>query len=349
MTIFSVGESVGGHHQGWGTMYLSQFGLRARPFRTTPDVDGYYPATTHERALAELTRGLNDDEGVMLLQADPGLGKTLLAHRLIEGLPAKTRSAFLTHGAFQNRADLLQAILFDLDLPYQELSEQELRLSLLESCLEHFRTGGRTVMLIDEAHLLPAGMFEELRLLSNLEGKQGKAVQIILIGLPRMAETIELPGLEVLRQRLSVCAKLAPLDANESADYLLHQLRRCGGRPEKLLGEDVLDIISHACKGVPRFLNQAAHLAFSLTEEAGSTQVDAEAAVEAVSRLGLDESAGPSQLQVALELAAEPMPPVKPRDEGPPVYVYGGGPGIDERLLDPKVARSWQTQPSRAG
>jgi len=332
-------------------MDLSHFGLRARPFRTTPDVDGYYPATTHEQALAQLHEGLAEDEGVMLVQAEPGLGKTLLAHRFIETLPEGARSAFLTHGAYQNRADLLQAILFDLGLPYREMSEQELRLSLLESCLDHFREHGRTVILIDEAHLLPAAMLEELRLLSNLEGKKGKAVQVILLGLPRMAETIELPGLDVLRQRMSVCARLEPLSPEESADYVLHQLRRCGGRPEKLLGEDVLDIISHACQGVPRYLNQAGHLAFALAEEAGNNQVDAEAAVEAVSRLGLDESAGPAQLQVARELIADTPPPLPMTStpHGPPVYVYGGGPGVDERLLDPKVARSWQTPPSRAG
>src|SRR5438093_2339749 len=125
-------------------MYLSHFGLRARPFRTTPDVDGYYPATTHETALAELRRGLEDEEGLLLLRGDPGTGKTLVAHRLLEAMPDGTRTVFLTHGAFREKTELLQAILFDLGLPYQEMSEQELRLSLIDSCLDYFREHGRT-------------------------------------------------------------------------------------------------------------------------------------------------------------------------------------------------------------
>lgn len=329
-------------------MDLSHFGLRARPFRTSPDADGYYPATTHEVALAELRRGLDNEESVLLLQAEPGLGKTLLAHRLLECLDEGVRSVFLTHGSFRTRAELLQAILFDLELPYQEMSEQELRLSLMESCLDQFQSGGRTIIVVDEAHLLPAGLLEELRLLSNLEGEKGRAVQIVLIGLPRIAETIEEPGLETLRQRLCVCCKLEPWSVEESADYLLHQIRRCGGRPEQLLGEDVLDILSHAGRGVPRFLNQAAHLALTLAEEAGNRQVDAEAAVEAVSRLGLDEQEAARHEQDQAERVKQVMEssPVSlpiPQDN-PPTYVYGGGPGTGM-----STARNWTAAPSRAG
>jgi type II secretory pathway predicted ATPase ExeA len=355
-------------------MYLSHFGLRAQPFRTSPDVDAYYPATTHEAAIADLSRALEDEEGLLLLQGGPGTGKTLVAHRLIEGMPAGTRTVFLTHGSFRERTELLQAILFDLGLPYQEMSEQELRLSLVETCLERFSERGRTVVIIDEAHLLPAELLEELRLLSNLEGKNGKAVQVLLIGLPSIADTIEAPGLEIFRQRLAVCCRLEPLSIEESADYLLHQIRRSGGSPDRLLGEDVIDILSHASLGIPRILNQAAHMAFTLAFGAGSRVVDAEAAVEAVTRLGLDD--GAEEVKVAetsveelpfAEQAAAPLPslqtsiaqapstPAPPvsvrmtREQGPPVYVYGGGPDVNDRLSEGKGQRVWQSAPQRAG
>ena len=61
-----------------------------------------------------------------------------------------------------NRTDLLQSILFDLSLPYQGKTEQELRLAVTEACLEHFRSGGRTVLVVDEAQHLSADHLEEL-------------------------------------------------------------------------------------------------------------------------------------------------------------------------------------------
>jgi type II secretory pathway predicted ATPase ExeA len=315
-------------------MDCSHFGLRVRPFRTTPDVDAYYPATTHESALAELRQSLENEDGVALLLGEPGTGKTLVAHRYVGELRAGVRSAYLTHGSFVRRGDVLQALLFDLGLPYQKRSLQELRLELAASCLDYFREHGRTIIVADEAHLLPVRVLEELRLMANLEGKEGRAVQVILIGLPTLKETIVRPELERLRERVGVIAQVQPLGIEESADYLLHQIRRSGGRPEELLGEDVLDILSHASRGVPRVLNQAAGLAFSLAEQAGSRVVDAEAAVEAVTRLGLDEEAekppvdelASSPAPVTLPLTRATVPAVQPvrHGDGPPTFIYGG-------------------------
>src|SRR5262249_8965698 len=153
-----------------------------------------------------------------------------------------------------------------------------------------------TLIVVDEAHHLAPDMLEELRLLSNLEGKDGRAVQILLVGLLEIEQTLDKPGLLALRQRLTTKARLEPLNADESAEYLSPQVTSAGGEPSRLFGEDVLDILTHAANGVPRILNQVAHAAFSLAAEAETDQVDSEAAVEAVTRLGLDPAAGAEPL-----------------------------------------------------
>src|SRR2546423_1306731 len=100
------------------TMYETRFGLRKRPFPATPDSSCYYPATSHERALALLQRALADGEGVVVLTGAPGTGKTLLCHCLLERLGPGVVSAFLTNSHLACRAALLQAVLYDLSLPY---------------------------------------------------------------------------------------------------------------------------------------------------------------------------------------------------------------------------------------
>src|SRR5437016_6012624 len=132
-------------------MYETHFGLRQRPFRAIPNKECYYPATSHEHVLAQLIEAIHDDEGLALLTGEPGTGKTLLCHCLLERLGTGTTSAFLTNSHVHDRTGLLQAILFDLSLPYEGRSEQELRLALTDFLLKNYGTGQRTVLVIDEA------------------------------------------------------------------------------------------------------------------------------------------------------------------------------------------------------
>ena len=269
-------------------MGASHFGLRQRPFPATPDPARYYPATSHERALARLLGGLGDGEGVVVLTGPPGTGKTLLCHCLLERLGSGVSIAFLTNSHVGDRAGLLQAILFDLSLPYEERGEQELRLALTDHLLRGYEAGRGTILIVDEAQHLTPDHLEELRLLGNLEARSGKALQVVLVGQPALLETLRLPELAALAQRLAVRAELEPLALQEAADYLLHHVRVAGGRPERLFADEALELLARQTGGVPRLLNQTAHQALNLAAEAGAAQVDAEAALEALAVLGLD-------------------------------------------------------------
>jgi type II secretory pathway predicted ATPase ExeA len=274
-------------------MYETHFGLRQRPFRPTPDTACYYPATSHERALAQLHQALADEEGLLLLTGDPGTGKTLLCHCLLERLGTQVTTAFLTNSHVRDAAGLLQAILFDFSLPYEGRSEQELRLALTDYLLKNYGTAQRTVLVIDEAHHLAAELLEELRLLGNLEGPQGKAIQVVLVAQPSFLERLRRPELAAFTQRLATRARLNPLDVHEAADYLVHHLRLAGGRPGESMSDEALEILARGSGGIPRLLNRAAHQALVLAAAAGTSVVDAEAALEALAALGLSDAGGP--------------------------------------------------------
>jgi len=264
------------------------FGLCHRPFRTTPDVASYYPATGHEEALARLRQAIDEDEGLALLTGEPGTGKTLLCHRLLELLGPDAASAFLTNSHFRDRTGLLQAILYDLSLPYEGRGEQELRLTLTDYLLKNFGAGRRSLLVIDEAHHLTPDLLEELRLLGNLEARQGKAVQVLLVAQPALEKTLNLPELAGLRQRLVVRTQLEPLGVHEAVDYLYHQLRLAGGRPAQVLAGEAAEVLAQGTRGVPRLLSQAAYQALGLAHQAGARCVDVEAALEALAVLGLE-------------------------------------------------------------
>ncbi len=274
-------------------MYQKRFGLARRPFPATPDADRYYPATGHEAVLGALGRGLADDEGILVLTGAPGTGKSLLAQLLIDRLPEGHVAALVTNSHLPDRAALLQAILYDLGLPYADRSEQTLRLRLTDQLLKACAAGKRTVLMLDEAQHLSADLLEELRLLTNLEAGSHKALQVVLIAQPALLDTLAQPALAVLQQRLAVRCRVEPLGAEEACDYLHHHLRQAGARPEQVIDEDALATLARGTGGVPRRLNQAAHQALVLADAGDLSVVDTEAALEALAALGLSAEESP--------------------------------------------------------
>jgi type II secretory pathway predicted ATPase ExeA len=268
-------------------MYEQRFSLKRRPFPATPDSSLYYPATSHEAALAPMLRALGENEGLLLLTGAPGTGKTVLGQVLMERLEGDVASVFLTNSHFPDRAALLQTLLFDMGLPYDDGAEQILRLRLTDHVLKNFAAGKRTIAVIDEAQHLSADLLEELRLLGNLEAGQDKAFQVVCLAQEAIIETLKVPQLAGWKQRLAVHAHLAPLSAEEACDYLLHQLRLAGGKAEKIIDESGLEVLARGTQGIPRLLNHAAHQALSLADAAEMDHVDAEAALEALAVLGL--------------------------------------------------------------
>lgn len=268
-------------------MYTTHFGLRHRPFRSTPDSTSYYPATNHEQALARLHHAIQDEEGMILLTGGPGAGKTLLCHCLLERLGEEVSSSFITNSHLNDRTSLLQAILYDFSLPHEGGSEQELRLVLTDYLLKNYSEGRKTLLIVDEAQNLAVDLLEELRLLGNLEGKQAKALQIVFVGQPELLETLRTPALAGLNQRLVTRIHLEPLAANEAADYVIQHLRAAGGSPAKIISEEALEIVVRGSQGIPRLLGQAAQQSLLVAFMAGAGSVDAEVALESLSLLGL--------------------------------------------------------------
>jgi type II secretory pathway predicted ATPase ExeA len=278
-------------------MYETRFGFRQRPFPATPDSTFYYPASNHEQALTRLLRALANNEGLVLLTGEPGVGKTLLCHCLLEQLGPDVATAFLTNSRFGDRRGLFQAILYDLSLPYEGLSEQELRLKLTDFLLKNCGAGKRTVLVVDEAQHLTPDLLEELRLLGNLEAGHGKAFQVVLVAQPSLLQKLGSPELTACSQRLVVRLRLEPLGMEETVDYLLHQLRTAGGQPEAVMTEEALHLLAQGGRGVPRLLNQAGHHTLLLAEQVAAEQVDAEVVLEALAELGLSEEEAEQEAQ----------------------------------------------------
>jgi type II secretory pathway predicted ATPase ExeA len=265
----------------------SRFGLDRVPFRPAVDTGGYFPAPTHEAALARIAAAFSRREPIVLLDGPSGVGKSLVARKWLEDLLPDVPRIVIPNAQAERAADLLQAILFDLGQPYLGLSEQELRLAMTGQLLEVAKRGFPTVLVIDEAQNLSSAALEEVRLLSNLETREGTAVVTLLIAQPGLRATLARPAARLCADRIASRITVDPLTPEESAAYIRHHISAAGGDAGQWFIEEAVSLLAAACRGIPRLLNRVALVACELSLQASALPVDAEAVVEALTQLGI--------------------------------------------------------------
>jgi len=111
------------------------------------------------------------------------------------------------------------------------------------------------ILIIDEAQNLSIDVLEQLRLISNLETTRSKLIQIILVGQPELAETLDSHELRQLGQRVTLSCYLAPLTFKETSAYIEHRLQIALTRPGRLFSKKALKEIYKYASGIPRLIN----------------------------------------------------------------------------------------------
>jgi len=234
-------------------MYERFYQLRERPFALTPDPDYLYPSRVHREALSYLRYGIEGHAGFVVITGEIGSGKTTLLQTLLRGLDRETTVARLVNTMLAPH-ELLGAILIDFGLEPAE--SKPLMLRTLAEFLVQERAAGRLVLLvIDEAQNLSPSALEEVRMLSNLETEKSKLIQIVLVGQPNLRDALGTPELEQLRQRVTVSYHLQALDADDTASYINHRLRRAAVGAPLEFPRDVTDFVHARSGGVPRVIN----------------------------------------------------------------------------------------------
>ncbi len=266
-------------------MYEEFFGLQRRPFSATPDANCFVPLETHQGVLDALAVSCERGQGIGVLTGEAGLGKSLVGLRLAFELQPTFATAFLGHSAYATRRALLQAILFELNRPYDRMGEQELRLELTSALKSLMSERQGFVLIVDEAHRLSAPLLDEVRLLTLLAKEGEPLARVVLIGNRDLEERLADPDLAAFNQRICCQVDLASLTQVESLEYLSANLELAGGEIEDTFTEEALAFLAKAADGVPRCLNHLADHSMLLAFVTERRPVSADVVREALNDL----------------------------------------------------------------
>ena len=237
-------------------MYEVFFGLRSRPFSPLTRVDTFVPLAPLREPLGALVRCLGQEQGIGVLTAPAGAGKSLICRLLYHHFRDIRRTVLLTTARFPTRRALLQAMLFELKHPYVGLSEQEARLRILDLLQSSPAPLNRMLLIVDEAHLLSPRGLEELRTLTDYELEGAPCISLVLSGQLELEELLTEPDMNALNQRVGCHVCLEPLTFEESSQYIRERLRIAGNDGLTIFTPEAMQLICYASEGNPRRLNQ---------------------------------------------------------------------------------------------
>ncbi len=255
------------------SLYLEHFGLREPPFRITPHTDFFFTGANRGPTLDALIYAITQDEGIVKVTGEVGSGKTMLCRMLIERLPENVESLYLSNPSL-SRTEILGAIADELGIPADAKTTHSMIRTLQDALVQRYADGKRVVIMIDEAHAMPAESLEEIRLLSNLESKATKLLQIALFAQPEIEERLAANDMRQLRERITQHFNLSPLKAGEVGGYLEFRLRTAGYRGPIPFSERAIEQIARISEGLSRRINILADKSLLAAYSAGAYKVD---------------------------------------------------------------------------
>jgi len=237
-------------------MYVEYFGLKEKPFTIAPNPRYLYMSEQHREALAHLLYGVSQDGCFILLTGDVGTGKTTVCRSLLEQLPEKTQSAIIINPKL-SVAELLETICEELSIPCtQGTPSIKSYIDTINKYLLHSHAQGKTtILIIDEAQNLDIEVLEQLRLLTNLETNTTKLLKIILIGQSELQQKLRSDRVAQISQRITSRYHLAPLNRNDTYNFIRHRLIIAGGGRMQFFSKAALKRAYLLTNGIPRLIN----------------------------------------------------------------------------------------------
>ncbi len=209
-------------------MYTQFFKLNKAPFKLTPDTECFFAEGSRKAILEGLIYTVTNGDGITKVIGEVGSGKTLLSRLLAELLPGHFEVLYLINPRIS--ADkILYAIAVELGM---DARADEDKVALLhrvqQRLLALHQQNKKTVLLIDEAQVVPLETLEEIRMLSNIETGQHKLLQIVLFGQPELEKKLKKYEVRQIRERIIHSFHLPRLTRPEVGRYLFFRLQKAG-------------------------------------------------------------------------------------------------------------------------
>lgn len=243
-------------------MFQEYFNLSENPFTIHPNTQFYCELKCHEEALHTIIYSIQNQDSLIKITGEVGLGKSMVAACLREKLKPDYHVCEIRNPNL-NSLELIYSLGKQLEINKKDVhgnSDSSIMslesLKKLEEKLVFFHKKKRPVILIiDEAQAMEDALLETLRLLTNLELDAKPLLQIVLFGQEELDIKLDQPKFRQIKQRICFSYKIRPLSANEVNVYINGRLGKAGSERRQVFSNDALNTIAKYSRGIPRNIN----------------------------------------------------------------------------------------------
>lgn len=285
--------------------HLQHFGLTLDPFSNEPDLRFWFESASHLDAQRRVERGLRQQKGLTLLTGEGGMGKTLLARRILDRLEEEVFEATLLvmmPGA-ADATGILQRFARQLGCEEPAADRAALLGQIYEQLAIVREDGRHAVLMIDDAQVVTADVLSELGGLLNLEYEDRRLLSMLLIGSPELDGLVE--NDPRMMPRVDVRVRLQSLDLDNARAYLGHRMQTASC-DASVLPAASLETLYKLGRGRPRMLNTLADNALFEAYLAGRKAIEPADVERAAEDLGI----GPDPGETFTPLSARPAEPL---------------------------------------
>jgi general secretion pathway protein A len=259
----------------------------------SPRRNALFRSAEHDRVLNELVTSVTRGDAVIVLTGEHAVGKTTVCRALVEHLDRRILVSFL--GPTSSADYLLKTLLVDFGV----ISDHETARRRLGStsrddlfrALDNFLSSltvlqASALVIVDDAHALPADVLSELRALCQEADR--RLLQIVLVGEPVLTRRLRKDDLRSLDDRVATRVTLGPLAPAETPEYVAYRLAMIGKGERVQVDDDALREMFAFSDGLPGVVNQICDRAAAMGVQLRGGHVDGAIVAHAAHALGIE-------------------------------------------------------------
>lgn len=233
-------------------MFTTFFKMQSQPFTENVSIEQIYRDDRMTQGLARL-QYMASQTTIALIQGQTGVGKSVLIKLLLSSLPENYYKPIYIFFTNIKSSSLLKLIVNGLG-EQPALTKEKTFLQIMDKVT---KSKLKTIIIVDEAHLLDKDALTDLRLLVSSGLQDSPQLKIILSGQEEIKEKLKRNVHKDFSDRISIHFHLKPLSKAQTVAYIDFQLKYAGVS-EKIFDSEVKEMIYEYSNGIPRKINNIA-------------------------------------------------------------------------------------------